>query len=53
VAISIAESLKKQMKAAKKEYRAKRKELEKALASLEKEYAFVLGLGGGSAGAQW
>src|SRR5258708_4671551 len=36
------------MKAARKEYRAKRAELESALARLDREYAFIIGNGGGS-----
>lgn len=40
---SIAETLKKQLKAARAEYRAKRRELEKALADLDREYGFLLG----------
>ena len=40
---SIADSIKKQLKAARKEYRAKRAELESALVRLDREYAFVIG----------
>ncbi len=47
---SLAESLKKQVKAAKKEYTAKRRELERALAQLDRDYAFLDGLVAAKAG---
>jgi hypothetical protein len=40
--MALAETLKKQLKAAKKEYTAKRRELERALAQLDRDYGFLL-----------
>ncbi len=39
---SLAETLKRQVQAARAEYKAKRRELEKALEQLDRDYAFVL-----------
>jgi len=44
---SIADTLKKQLKAARKEYRTKRRELERAIAKLDRQYGALLGFAGG------